>query len=155
VPLVPTGSDEYEATLPEPPALGMTEYYVIAVDETGRSEGMPRPAPSGWYSFPHRPAGVGVPPVTDPRERAVTPNPFRAVTSYSFCLDHPEHVVLDVIDAQGRLVRRIAAREFGAGESSVSWDGRDDGGRDVAAGTYYVRLAAAGLVHRTRVTRLR
>ena len=33
---------------------------------------------------------------------------------------------------------------YEAGDHEIAWDGRDDGGRGVASGTYLVRRAAPG-----------
>jgi hypothetical protein len=148
------GADQYEAVLPSPATPTTTEYYLHAEDGTGRSEGMPRTEPAGWYSFSQRPSGVGVSTVSDARRDAVVPNPFRTDAAVSFRLHHPGPVRVDVIDARGRLVRNLVAREFGAGPSTVVWDGRDEGGNGVAPGSYYVRLTAAGITHVRPVVRV-
>ena len=37
-------------------------------------------------------------------------------------------------------LRRLLAADLAAGSHAVVWRGRDDAGRDVASGTYFVRL---------------
>jgi hypothetical protein len=49
-----------------------------------------------------------------------------------------------VVDVAGRIVARVAGRDFAPGSWSEHWTGRDSNGRPVAAGTYWVRLAAGG-----------
>ncbi|MCD4690733.1 T9SS type A sorting domain-containing protein, partial [bacterium] len=50
-----------------------------------------------------------------------------------------------VYDAAGRLVRvLVAGEERDAGRHEVSWDGRDDAGRGVAAGVYFSRINTGG-----------
>jgi flagellar hook assembly protein FlgD len=50
-----------------------------------------------------------------------------------------------VYDVAGRVVRRLFGdRTLEAGRHTLGWDGRDDAGRPVAAGVYYLRLTAPG-----------
>lgn len=72
----------------------------------------------------------------------VRPNPFRGSTSIAFRLERASKVRVDVFDAAGRQVRALAAIERQRGESSVSWDGRDDAGNPARAGVYFIRVAA-------------
>jgi hypothetical protein len=84
----------------------------------------------------------------DPRPRAAggatlhpnTPNPFGARTSIGFTLERTGRVKLGVFDLAGRRVRTLAVGEHAAGRHDVAWDGRDDAGRAVRAGSYRVRL---------------
>ena len=49
---------------------------------------------------------------------------------------------LSVYALTGQLVRTLVDGERGAGRYSVTWDGTDDAGRDVASGVYLCRMAA-------------
>ncbi len=76
------------------------------------------------------------------------PNPFGAgvgvgETTVSFRLARSGSLALRVYATDGRLVRTLYDGERSAGLHSERWDGRDDGGRELAAGVYFVRLAAA------------
>jgi flagellar hook assembly protein FlgD len=55
-------------------------------------------------------------------------------------------VTLTVFDVTGRRVRQLLdePRPVGAGE--VAWDGRDDDGRSVVSGLYFVKLATRDMV---------
>jgi agmatine/peptidylarginine deiminase len=151
VAMAPAGGDDYAAAIPSPLAATTVDYYVIASDLSGRQEGMPRSAPAGFYTFPIEasPTSVAVRPGEAPDGLAalVGPNPFRSETRFSFELRYPERVILSVHDVTGRLVRRLADGEQGAGRSEFVWDGRDDGGRRVADGVYFFRLRAAGIAY--------
>jgi Cu/Zn superoxide dismutase len=70
------------------------------------------------------------------------PNPVLqgAVVHYSIPASLPGDVA--VFDAGGRLVRRLADGMLQAGETNLTWDGRDAAGRPVPSGTYYYRLQA-------------
>jgi hypothetical protein len=50
-------------------------------------------------------------------------------------------------DVSGRLVRDVARGQYRAGYQSVIWDGRDDRGRRVAAGMYFLRATTGGEEH--------
>ncbi len=47
---------------------------------------------------------------------------------------------VEVFDAQGRPVRRLAGKPMAAGNASLTWDGRDEAGKSVAGGVYLVML---------------
>jgi len=69
-----------------------------------------------------------------------TPNPFVSSTRIAFTLPQRGRARLDVYDVAGRRVRTLADGELAAGRHDLAWDGRDDGGRRVAAGSYRYRL---------------
>ena len=54
----------------------------------------------------------------------------------------PVRASLRLYDARGRLVRTLRDGEMPAGRASATWDGADDGGRRVPAGTYLLRFEA-------------
>jgi hypothetical protein len=72
------------------------------------------------------------------------PNPFNPTTAIRFTLATAGRIQLRVVDTTGRCVRTLLDAWQDAGTQTVTWDGRDDGGRSVAAGVYCCRLAAAG-----------
>jgi hypothetical protein len=49
-----------------------------------------------------------------------------------------------IYDLTGRLVRRLAERMVPAGVQSAAWDGRDENGRTVAGGVYFIRASTPG-----------
>jgi hypothetical protein len=83
------------------------------------------------------------------------PNPFRDRTEVRVDLARPAGAAsVRVHDVAGRLVRGLHDGPFSAGSHRLAWDGRDDAGRAVAAGTYFVRLETGGWRRSIRVTRL-
>ena len=68
------------------------------------------------------------------------PNPFNPRTTIRFHVDVEGPVELAVFDLAGQRIRRLVDAEHGAGSHMVTWDGRDDHGRDVASGVYLYRL---------------
>lgn len=75
------------------------------------------------------------------------PNPFNPSTTLRLQLERAGHLRLDIVDVNGRRVRRLLDRAVDAGPLAVDWDGRDDAGQTVATGVYLARArtAAAGV----------
>lgn len=71
------------------------------------------------------------------------PNPMREVMQVRFALPRDGRADLSVFDVQGRLVARILEGHQRAGGREVTWAGRDQEGRPVASGIYFLRLNAA------------
>ncbi|HXV13268.1 MAG TPA: FlgD immunoglobulin-like domain containing protein [Candidatus Krumholzibacteria bacterium] len=96
--------------------------------------------------------------VSTPREtgfKAIHPNPFNPQTTVTFTLASPEHVRIAIYDVRGTLVRRLEDRAMPAGEHSVVWDGRDDGGRTGSSGIYFVRMLAGRTVETRKIVMLK
>lgn len=68
------------------------------------------------------------------------PNPMQDVTRIRYELALGEHVDVDIVDASGRRIRRLASGTQLGGAHTLNWDGRDDSGSVVPAGVYFVRL---------------
>jgi hypothetical protein len=86
----------------------------------------------------------------------VVPNPFNPRTLIRYDLRHRAPVRLQIYDLRGRLVRNLVADETEeAGRHEVAWDGRDDAGQPLGAGTYLCRLVIPGSVASQRATLLK
>ena len=71
------------------------------------------------------------------------PNPFNASTTIRFQVPNRVEVIVRIYDVRGRPVRRIVEGERQAGRYEIPWDGRDEDGRAVGSGVYFVRLSTA------------
>jgi hypothetical protein len=70
---------------------------------------------------------------------SVYPNPFSGTTAIGYSVESASPVSVRVYDVLGRLIRAFdEAAE--AGRRAWSWDGRDDSGRLVPSGIYFVRF---------------
>jgi hypothetical protein len=83
------------------------------------------------------------------------PNPTRDETTLDFELAQPARVVLDVFDAQGRRVKRIADAGFTAGRHVARWRGDADDGHMLGAGLYFIRMQAGRFSVTRRTVRIR
>jgi len=53
-----------------------------------------------------------------------------------------DFVEIKVFDVAGRQIRLVASRQFEAGLNPVTWDGRDDHGKQVPRGVYFARISS-------------
>jgi hypothetical protein len=79
------------------------------------------------------------------------PNPFRSQTRVAYSLAEPGPVKLSVYDLQGRLVRSLLEASPASGERSLVWNGRDDLGRPVPSGVYFLQMASGRVAGTTKV----
>jgi hypothetical protein len=70
------------------------------------------------------------------------PNPFRAGGTLAFSVAEEGPASVAVYDVSGALVRTLEDRILVPGRYDRSWDGKDNAGRPVASGVYFVRLTA-------------
>ncbi len=107
---------------------------LLCCGSAGATEGAP--------GAPGRPGRVRL---EQPFPRTADPAAF-----VPFEVDGRTHVTLDVLDAAGNPVVRLAEGVYDGGRHAVRWRGCDEAGRRVAPGIYTVRMNAGGKV-RTRV----
>jgi hypothetical protein len=69
------------------------------------------------------------------------PNPFGPSTALRFSVPSPQEVRLEIYSAAGRRVACLIDGPVPSGWSRITWDGTDDRGGTVAAGTYFCRLS--------------
>ncbi len=72
------------------------------------------------------------------------PNPFNPQTTIEFAVPRAGDVMLKVFDVRGRTIATLVDEAMDAGRHHVVWRGQDTHGRQVASGTYFCRLTAAG-----------
>ena len=70
------------------------------------------------------------------------PNPFNSGTSIRYALERLGAVKLTVYNLAGQQVATLVRGTREAGAYTVSWDGRDDDGKELASGMYMYRLRA-------------
>jgi len=107
------------------------------------------------------------------------PNPFNPYTTIRFVVGgsrfenpHPSPLLvgggkgavfgqravhIEIFNIRGQRVRTLldGSQEFGAGEHSVVWDGRDDDGRTLSSGVYFYRMRAGEYTETRRMLLLK
>ena len=109
-------------------------YRLVVRDVTGSEAAI-----ETWVSVPEARSAP-----TALRLESARPNPFGRQAELSYGLPRGGRVRLDVYDVRGRRVASVVDRVDIAGWRSVVWDGRDRAGREVASGTYFLRLESGG-----------
>ena len=84
-----------------------------------------------------------------------SPVPARGPTSLVFALTRTSAVHLDVMDVNGRRIRRLLEGTFAPGPHAVGWDGLDQGGRPVPPGVYIAHAGGEGVAISARLVRIR
>jgi len=83
------------------------------------------------------------------------PNPFASMSSISLNLEQGGMARVDVFSTDGRRVRTLLDRTLGPGQWSITWDGRDEAGEPVPAGTYFYELTHDGRSETRKMTVLK
>jgi len=83
------------------------------------------------------------------------PNPFNPTTTISFEIPNDAHVSLEIYNVRGQMVKRLLNTPKAIGKHSVTWDGKDEQGRDCSSGIYYYRLKSHGIIHTQKMLMLK
>jgi len=71
-----------------------------------------------------------------------SPSAGRVTIEFAIAPEQSDHVAVEVFDVAGSRVRSLVEETLPRGWYRTTWDGRNAGGRAVAAGTYFVRVQA-------------
>jgi N-acetylneuraminic acid mutarotase len=121
---------------------GHNEIYVAGGDNSG-----------GWtensqcWKLQWMLPGVEEKPGTTPKVAfgfAPSMNPVKNRVSLSYAIPQTGNVSLKVYDGMGRLVKVLAQGVQPAGTKTVTWNLKDDAGRSLMSGVYFVRLESNG-----------
>ncbi len=120
-----------------PSQLEVVTLRIVSSSPTGVKEGGSPAAPSSfalWQNYP---------------------NPFNPSTVIRFALPQAGQMRLAVYNILGHRIRMLMEGVRPAGEFQVTWDGRDEAGRQVASGIYIYRLEAQGQSQTRKLTLMR
>ena len=81
------------------------------------------------------------------RLRQNYPNPFNPETTIRFDLPENSYVRLEIYNLLGQRVATLADSRQTAGRYTLTWNGKDLKGNNVASGIYFYKLTAGDLVH--------
>jgi hypothetical protein len=83
------------------------------------------------------------------------PNPFKDKTSIKYGLLRSGDVDIVIYNLFGQKIRTLANKEEKAGIHTIPWDGKDDAGKNVSSGVYFVRLKAGDYTATRKVLMMR
>jgi len=70
------------------------------------------------------------------------PNPFNPTTQIKFGLPRASHIRLQIMNVRGQTIRVLVDEQRAAGWYTVTWDSKNETGRDVASGIYLYLIEA-------------
>jgi len=68
------------------------------------------------------------------------PNPFNPQTSITFSLPEANRVTIAIYSVNGTLIRQFTAGHLSAGYHEVTWNGRNQAGKEVSSGEYIYQV---------------
>jgi pyrrolidone-carboxylate peptidase len=83
------------------------------------------------------------------------PNPFNPQTTIRFELASAEKVNINIYNIKGELIRALVNSEFPAGKNEVSWNGRNEQGKETASGIYLYKFYCSEYEHTGRMVLLK
>ena len=132
-----------EVTYRDPGAIPGTQYRLTAVNGLGDAFVL------GVATFrPRKPLAAG-------------PLPYRggdltiSFASSGGAAGAPALTEVILFDLRGRRVRTIARGPYPSGFQSAAWNGKDEGGRRVASGVYFLKTVSGGHEQSIKITVLR
>ena len=163
---IPLGTEKYELDV----ALGDTMGMHIYAHDQGLNEA------EGWWMQTMDAANQDLPgyyghivlhllDAVEERERlhagrvfgliGAHPSPFSGATRISYAIEARSGVSLKVHDAAGRVVKDLFDGLKDPGVYDVTWDGRDDSGRELPSGVYFYSLSSGNRVSSLKSVLLR
>lgn len=70
------------------------------------------------------------------------PNPFNGTTNITFNIAQKSYISLSIYNSLGQRIRTIVNTQLGKGNHKYSWDGKNDSGRKMASGIYFMELSS-------------
>ncbi|MFA8344241.1 MAG: LamG-like jellyroll fold domain-containing protein [Rhodothermaceae bacterium] len=83
------------------------------------------------------------------------PNPFNPSTKFEFSVPENGLVKIEIFNILGQRVRTLIHEDVDAGAYKITWDGKNDFGRDVASGVYIYSLKSKDFVKSMKMMLLR
>lgn len=74
----------------------------------------------------------------------IYPNPFNPETIIAYTLPAKGQVCLEIYNSKGQLVKILLNEQQTKGEHSLTWNGKDNAGNNVASGLYLCRISSDG-----------
>ncbi len=82
---------------------------------------------------------------------SVTPSPAKASAEVEYTLEEPSYTIINVFDANGRLIKNVYSGSQDQGSHSIMWDGKDADGNKLNSGVYFVRIQSGNMIGSQRI----
>ena len=133
---------------PDSLTIGFHSLYVVAIDSTSGTINMTENFTGSitpyYFLVKGEISGIETDEGTEELVLSIA-NPFINSTNISFILPagkDAEEISLKIFDLSGRIVKTLVKTSYIPGLYTVSWDGKDNTGKNVAGGIYFCQLSA-------------
>jgi hypothetical protein len=89
------------------------------------------------------------------RISTVYPNPFNPMINLHFQLYDNEAMEISVYDIQGKKVRSLYSGWMDRGTHSITWDGKEDAGKMVPSGLYFISFKTGSHIETRKISLVR
>ena len=72
------------------------------------------------------------------------PNPFNPATNIAFSIEEAGYTTLDVYNMKGQLVKTLVNEVKENGNYTVTWNGKDNSGKNLSSGVYFYKMVSEG-----------
>ncbi|MDD4310280.1 MAG: FlgD immunoglobulin-like domain containing protein [Candidatus Cloacimonetes bacterium] len=83
------------------------------------------------------------------------PNPFNPDLNIVYDLSETTNVQIHIYNSKGQLVKTLVDRQETAKSYRILWDGKDDSGRLVSSGAYFIKMSAGSYTKTTKAIMLK
>jgi len=83
------------------------------------------------------------------------PNPFNSSTRIRFQITEPGNMSVKIYNIIGQKIKTLVNEDREIGSYKISWDGRDDMGRNVSSGVYFIRLQTKNNIYTRKLLLVR
>ncbi|MEO0095960.1 MAG: FlgD immunoglobulin-like domain containing protein, partial [candidate division WOR-3 bacterium] len=85
---------------------------------------------------------------------SLNPNPFRDKVRIHYQLNNKSKVNISIYDTSGNLVKNMHNDFQPAGKYTIFWDGRNQSGKKIPSGVYFIILNAGEKIHKEKLTKI-
>ncbi|MCK5765532.1 MAG: T9SS type A sorting domain-containing protein [Bacteroidales bacterium] len=93
--------------------------------------------------------------VIEPSKLQVYPNPFCSEVNFTYTLDKPAKISMNIYDISGHLVASLIKREQNEGSYNISWDCRNEKGGEIGEGIYLCTFQADNKVWTEKIIKVK
>ena len=83
------------------------------------------------------------------------PNPFNPITNMNYALPQRSQIIISVYNVLGQEVKNLINEVKDYGYHSISWNGTDENGKEMASGVYFVRMISKGFIQSNKMLLLK
>jgi len=129
----------------------MNEQVITANEFSASDDAILKPVIKGGYEtvFGSHGSRLSMTPIS--YAFSIYPNPFAKQTRVDYAIPEPTSVEVKIYDVTGKLIKTLMNKKLEPSYYQIDWHGKDNIGRKVAAGVYFIRMNARGFESQQKV----